>query len=252
MTSDGGTRWSRVPVSGIAAVALAGDHALRLQAANGGCSTGECQLQRSTNAGLTWSSTGQPVLTPEGLTGDVFLQSDGHAYAVGYGNPAGGGPETAELYRSRNFGATWTYENDPCANRTPGRDIAVGVDSAAGGVLAVDCLADEGGAQRDFVVTSIDGGAHFGQPHWAPPSSALFAAGSAEVLAVGTSAGLSVSHNGGVTWSAAYSCPAVNKGDQGILFVGFETPNVAHLVCGNSIARSTDGGLSWATYRFPS
>ncbi len=252
MTSDGGTTWSCVPITGVADMALAGEHALRLQAANGGCTTGECRLQRSTDGGLTWSSAGQPVLTPEGLVGDVFLQSDGYAYAVGYGNPAGGGPETAEIYRSRNFGATWTYENDPCANGTPGRPITVGVGSATGGVLAVDCLADEGGAQRGFVVTSADGGAHFGPPQSAIPSFAVFAAGSAEVLAEGTSSGVSVSHNGGATWSPTYSCPTVNKGDQGIQFVGFETANVAHLICGNAIARSTDGGLTWATYRFPS
>ena len=183
--------------------------------------------------------------------GDVLLQTDGYAYAVGYGNPAGGGPETAEIYRSRNFGATWTYENDPCSNGSPGRPITVGVDAAAGGVLAVDCFANDGSAQRGFVVTSVDGGAHFGPPHSAPASFAVFAAGSSEVLAEGTSAGVAVSHNGGVTWSATYSCPSVNKGNQGVRFVGFETANVAHLICGNAIARSTDGGLSWATYRFP-
>lgn len=104
---------------------------------------------------------------------DVFLESDGYAYAVGYGNPAGGGPETAEIHRSRNFGATWTYENDLCSNGSPGRPITVGVGAAPGGVLA----------ER-------------------------------------TSAGVSVSHNGGVTWQATYSCPSVNTGDQGIEFVG--------------------------------
>lgn len=252
MTNDGGTTWSRVPITDVGAMALAGSHALRLEAANGGCTTGECQVQRSTNGGLTWSSAGQPVLTPEGLDGNVFLQSDGYAYAVGYGNPAGGGPETAEFYRSRNFGATWTYENDPCSNGSPGRPITVGVDASAGGVLAVDCFANDGIVQRGFVVTSVDGAAHFGPPRSAPAAFAVFAAGSSEVLAEGTSAGVSVSHNGGVTWHATYSCPSVNKGNQGIQFVGFETANVADLICGNAIARSTDGGLSWATYRFPS
>lgn len=252
MTSNGGITWSRAPITDVSALALAGDYALRLQAADGGCTTGECQLKRSTNGGLTWSSAGQPVLTPEGLGGNVFLQSDGYAYAVGYGNPAGGGPETAEIYRSRNFGATWTYENDPCSNGSPGRPITVGVDAAAGGVLGIDCLAEEDGAQRGFVVVSVDGGVRFGPPHAAPPSFAVFAVGSAEVLAEATSTGLSVSHNGGVTWHATYPCPSVNKEDQGIQFVGFETANVAHLICGNAIARSTDGGLTWATYRFPS
>lgn len=252
MTSNGGTTWRRVPITDVSSLELAGQYALRLQAADGGCTSGECQLERSTDGGLTWTSAGQPVLTPEGHWGNVFLQPDGYAYAVGFGNPAGGGPETAEIYRSRNFGATWTYENDPCSNGSPGRPITVGVDAAAGGVLGIDCLADEGGSQRGFVLVSVDGGAHFGPPNAAPPSFAVFAVGSAAVLAEATFAGLSVSHNGGVTWHATYPCPSINQGDQGIEFVGFETANVAHLICGNSIARSTDGGLTWATYRFPS
>jgi hypothetical protein len=252
MTSNGGSTWSLAPITDVSALSLAGDHALRLQAADGGCTAGECQLKRSINGGLTWSSASQPILTPEGLAGNVFLQSDGYAYAVGYGNPAGGGPETAELYRSSNFGASWTLENDPCSNGSPGRPITVGVDAAAGGVLAIDCLAEEGGPQRGFVVVSVDGGARFGPPHAAPPSFAVFAIGSSEVLAEATSAGLSVSHDGGVTWIATYACPSVNQGDNGIRFVGFETAKVAHLICGNAIARSTDGGLNWATYRFPS
>ncbi len=250
MTENGGATWSLLPIDDISAMALAGNYALRLQATDGGCTTGQCQLKRSTNGGVTWSTADQPVLTPEGLAAAAFLQSDGHAYVVGYGNSAGGGPETAELYRSNNFGATWTLENDPCSNGSSGRPITVAIDAAADGVLGVDCLAFEGDGQRGFVVVSTDGGAHFGPAHSSPPS-AVFAAGSAAVLAVGTVAGLSVSHNGGVTWSETYSCPVVNQSDSGISFVGFETPSVAHLICGNAIARSTDGGLSWATYTFP-
>jgi photosystem II stability/assembly factor-like uncharacterized protein len=252
MTDNGGTTWSLLAVNDVTAMALAGNYALRLQAADGGCSTGECQLKRSTNGGVTWSTADQPVLTPEGLAAEVFLQPDGHAYVVGYGNPAGGGPETAELYRSSNFGATWALENDPCSNGSPGRPITVAIDSSADGVLWVDCLADEGGGQRGFVVLSTDGGTHFGPAHSSPPSFALFAAGSAAVLALATSAGLWVSHSGGLTWSETYSCPSVNQSEIGIAFVGFETPSIAHLICGSAIARSTDGGLKWATYTFPS
>ena len=83
MTSNGGTTWSRAPITDVSALALAGDDALRLQAADGGCTTGACQLKRSINGGLTWSSAGQPVLTPEGLGGNVFLQSDGYAMRSG-------------------------------------------------------------------------------------------------------------------------------------------------------------------------
>ena len=252
LTSNGGTTWSRAPINDVTALALAGDHALRLQAANGGCTSGECQLKRSINGGAIWSSAGQPMLTPEGLGGNVFLQSDGYAYAVGFGNPAGGGPETAEFYRSSNFGAAWTLENDPCSNGSPGRPITVGVDAAAEGVVAIECLAEEGGPQLGFILVSVDGGAHFGPPHAAPPSFAVFAVGSATVLAEGTPAGLSVSHNGGLTWAATYACPSVNQAENGVWFVGFETAKVAHLICDNAVARSTDGGLTWATYRFPS
>ena len=251
-TDDGGATWNLMPVTDATALALAGEDALRLQAADGGCSTGECQLKRSTNGGITWSTADQPVLTPEGLGGDVFLQSDGYAYVVGYGNPAGGGPETAEIYRSTTFGATWTAGNDPCANGSSGRPITVAIDPAASGVFGVDCLAETSGGQRGFVLVSTDGGTHFGPPHAAPPSFRVFAVGSAAVLAVGTSAGISVSHNGGLTWSATYSCPSAHQANMGVDFVGLESASVAHLICGNSIARSTDGGLKWATYTFPS
>jgi hypothetical protein len=252
LTDNGGATWSLLSVTDVSAMALAGDYALRLQATDGGCTTGECQLKRSTNGGVTWSAADQPVLTPEGLSGDAFLQSDGHAYVVGYGNPAGGGPETAEIYRSSNFGATWTFENDPCSNGSPGRPITVAIASSGAGVLAVDCLADEGGGQRGFVMVSTDGGARFGPSRSAPTAFGVFAIGSAAELAEATTAGLSVSHNDGVSWSTTYPCPSVNQGDNGIQFVGFETASVAHLICGNAIARSTDGGFKWATYTFPS
>jgi photosystem II stability/assembly factor-like uncharacterized protein len=251
-TDDGGATWTLMPVTDVSAMALVGDDALRLQASDGGCSTGECQLKRSTDGGTIWSTADQPVLTPEGLQGDVFLQADGHAYMVGYGNPAGGGPETAELYRSSTFGATWTPGTDPCANGSPGRPITVDVDAAAAGVLGIDCLANLGDSQRGFVLVSTDGGAHFGPAHASPASFQGFAIASASVLAEATSAGLSVSHDGGVTWTSTYSCPAENKGDNGIAFVGFESATVAHLMCGDSIARSADGGLKWTTYTFPS
>jgi photosystem II stability/assembly factor-like uncharacterized protein len=251
-TANGGATWTLMPVTDVSAMALVGDAALRLQAPDGGCSTGKCQLKRSTNGGTIWSTADQPVLTPEGLLGEVFLQSDGHAYMVGYGNPAGGGPETAELYRSSNFGATWTLGSDPCSNGAPGGPITVALDSAAAGVLGVECLANRSDGQGGFVLVSTDGGAHFGAAHASPPSSPGFAIGSATVLAEATSSGLSVSHDSGVTWSSTYSCAAENNGDKGIAFVGFESANVAHVICGDAIARSTDGGLKWATYTFPS
>jgi hypothetical protein len=252
MTADGGNTWHALPVTDITAMALAGNDALRLRGADGGCTTGACQLERSTDGGVIWLAAGEPLLTPEGLGGDVLLQDDGHAYAVGYGNPAGGGPETAELYRSSNFGLTWTHEDDPCSSRSGVRPIALRVASSADGVVAIDCLANRAGSSQNFVIVSTDGGALFHTQRSAPSSFGAFAVGSASVLAVETPAGLSVSHNGGETWAATYSCPAENTANTGISFVGFETPSVAHLICGDAVARSTDGGLSWTTYRFAS
>jgi photosystem II stability/assembly factor-like uncharacterized protein len=279
-TRDGGQVWNRLDVSGVSAMALVGDVALRLIAADGGCTTGACQVERSTDGGGTWSSTGQPLLSPEGLDGAVLLQGDGHAYAIGFGNPAGGGPETADLYSSGDFGAGWTHESDPCtalSNSDGVLTITEAAGAAPGGVFTVVCLVGRGQG-GELVMVSADGGASFGSPHPVPafsealaerlpngPTTAildggqtpaapdsLFAVGSATVLAVVTSAGLSVSHDGGLTWSTTYSCPVDSDGQGGISFVGFETAGTAHLICNDAVARSADGGLTWATYLFPS
>ncbi len=61
-----------------------------------------------------------------------------------------------------------------------------------------------------------------------------------------------MSHDGGITWSATYSCPVDSDGHGGISFVGFESASTAQLICDGAVARSTDGGLTWATYAFPS
>ncbi len=280
-TTDDGQVWSRLDVSGVSAMALVGDVALRLRAAEGGCTSGECQLERSTDGGGTWSSAEQPLLVPEGGDGDLLLQGDGYAYAVGFGNAAGGGPETADLYSSGDFGVIWTHEGDPCAAFPSSGGVLTITEAAGaapGGVFAVVCLVDRSGQRSEVVMVSADGGASFGSPHPVPafsqalaerlpnaptmaildggqlptPPDSLFAVGSASVLAVVTSAGLSVSHDGGLTWSATYSCPVDSDGQGGISFVGFETATTAHLVCSNAVARSSDGGLTWATYTFPS
>jgi len=48
-TSDGGQLWSRLDTTGVSAMALVGDVALRLSAVEGGCTSGACQLERSTD-----------------------------------------------------------------------------------------------------------------------------------------------------------------------------------------------------------
>ena len=278
-TTDGGEVWNELSVTDVSAMALMGDVALRLQATPGGCTSGACQLERSTDGGMTWSSTGQPLLTPEGREGDVLLPGNAYAYAIGFGNPAGGGPETADFYRSSDLGATWVHAADPCSATSSPRGpltISTAAASAEGGVLAVVCLPDRNAAE-EFVMVSSDGGISFGPSYPAPtgdpdlaarsarvqtaamveggevqvPSDSLFAAGSASVLAIATSDGLSVSHNGGLTWSATYSCPLDGSGHGGISFVGFESASAAHLICGSAVARSSDGGLTWTTYTFP-
>ena len=205
-TTDDGQVWSRLDITGVSAMALVGEVALRLRAAEGGCMTGACQLERSTDGGETWSSTGQPRLMPEGLDGAVLLQGDGHAYAVGFGNPAGGGSETADLYSSGDFGASWTHESDPCAVSNPGgeRIITQAAGAAPGGVFIVLCMVTIG-HEAELVMVSADGGATFGSPHPVLDGGQgsigpdIFAVGSATVLAVVTSGSLSVSHDGGLT-----------------------------------------------------
>jgi photosystem II stability/assembly factor-like uncharacterized protein len=279
-TTNGGQVWSRQDVTGVSAMALVAGVALRLRATDGGCTSGSCQLERSTDGGETWSSAGEPMLTTEGPNSDVLLQGDGYAYAVGFGNPAGGGLETADLYSSSDFGVSWTHESDPCTaipSSDGGLTITEAAGAAPGGVLAVVCLVDRGQG-GELLMVSANGGASFGPLHPVPtfsqalaerlsnaptmvildggqvpiPADSLFAIGSATMLAVVTPAGLSVSHDGGLTWSATYQCPVDNYGHGGISFVGFETASTVHLICNDAVARSMDGGLTWATYTFPS
>jgi hypothetical protein len=164
MTRDGGRHWARQPVRNVSDVLPEGTSVLALTYDHGGC-PGPCdvRVERAPIGSGSWTTSPLAALGAAGYTS--LAGAAGGVVAIASGDRASASAKGA-LAISADSGAHWTGEGDPCGERRH-REYDL-IDAAAdGATVAVLCGAHIG-TERDFVITSTDGGHRFGSPDWLP------------------------------------------------------------------------------------
>jgi photosystem II stability/assembly factor-like uncharacterized protein len=219
-------------------------------------------LKAAPVGGTTWHRLTAPRVTGDGA--DIAASGSTVVVTVGQ-NPAGGAPTAhATMLISRDSGATWTKRGDPCRKRAAGEDDAVSVDTATHHRIAVLCRPRQEDLGHEFVVTSSNGGRHFGAAHAITAAggrrSAYAVATTGRALIVATARfhssrvvyAVDVSRDGGQHWTRRLRTTGPSR-ETLRHFLGAESRRVAHFV-GNdhTVSRTTNAGRSWRTIRFPS
>ena len=252
VTHDGGRSWRRTVGTQVDEVVASGATALRV--ASAGSCWGGCHLQRSVDAGISWSDVlGAPVVRDAGVY--VRVADESRLYLVGGSNPAGGAwDKHAILYRSADGGHTWELFADPCGDRRFTLDLVALPDDA----VVVLCDDQSNGSDDTSVMVSPDGGRHFGTPRAVPGAFPVpFAAGGPSALAATVfPPGVETTQDGGEHWqitikncSAGVPTPWYPDGEASSL--GFVTPSVAHVLCpSDRLWTTNDGGEHWEASSF--
>jgi hypothetical protein len=263
MTTDGGQIWQKQPGNAIG-LAISRGTVIRAVANHPhGCPPGcTFRLKGSTVGSTTWHRLAALRVIGDG----VDIESSGRTVVVTYSqNPAGGAPSAhVTMLMSSDSGATWTKRNDPCGKRVAGEDDTASVATATHRRVAVLCQPRRDGHGHDFVLTSSNGGRHFGAAHAITAAggrhSAYAVATTGRVLIVATARfhgsrvvyAVDVSRDGGRHWTRTLRKTGPSRGTLRH-FLGAESARVAHFV-GNdhTVSRTSNAGGSWRTHRFPS
>lgn len=240
VTHDGGHHWTQQQsalYTGTIDLAVYGSGAIRAFGA-GPCG---CVLEYTTDGGATWRSTGVSPISGSNSWDRVAMESD-IAYATQLGNPAGGGEGGAPIYVSADQGNTWSVRATPCGALPLIGDMA----ATSGRVVSVLCI-DR--TTQPFTVTlriSSDGARTFGAASAPVPgtvSSWTLAIASSSVAAVANDSGVFVTTDRGAHWHRTLPCFAG--------WIGFESTTEVHVLCGNTLWRSSNAGQTWGSYTFP-
>jgi hypothetical protein len=261
MTTDGGATWHKQPGNAIGLGISRGTVIRAIADHPNGCPPG-CgfRLKGSTVGSTTWHRLAAPLVFGDGAD----VEASGRTVVVTYfQNPAGGaGSAHVTMLLSSDSGVSWTKRGDPCAKRVAGEDDAVSVATATHRRVAVLCLPRRAGHGHDFVLTSSNGGRHFGAAHAitaaggrrsayavATTGRALMVA-TARFHAAGVVYAVDVSRDGGLDWARTLRTTGPARGTLRH-FLGAESGRVAHFV-GNdhTVSRTSNVGRTWRTHRF--
>lgn len=212
-TADGGGTWARVGTPGDSV-------GLAFRDAQSGLAAGPGGIQQTVDGGATWTQASASGATV------VRFASAGVAYASG----------GQSFLRSGDGGATWA----PTA--------ATSYLAYAGNALlacgdATTCLT---GLLGGSVQRTADAGATFSAPLSLRASTGLAFASPARAIGVGPAGATAVSQDGGATFAAVGSQLGASYTS-----VRAASATSALLFGRDSLARTTDGGQTWATLGVP-
>ena len=247
-TLDGGRSWQQeggaVPILGLE---YAGQSAFRVAGygATYGC-TGGCHIQRAAVTGAPWRETGIVVARQAAW---IVPEGSQRVYVFGLANPAGGAQgKKADMYYTRNAGASWQSRVDPC----PGASYTVGVATAPTWHITMLCRTD-GGAPT-VLIRSDDGGITFHAPIPVPFEFGLTAGSATTLSGLASGSGgqqVETTFDGGAHWRLTLTCPLGLYPFNEVLALGYQDWHTAHVICPEStVWRSGDGGATWAKSSF--
>jgi photosystem II stability/assembly factor-like uncharacterized protein len=262
LTTDAGQTWRKQPGNAVG-LAVSRHTVIRAVADHpDGCPPG-CTFRFKGSA--VGSTTWRRLPAPRVVGDSADIEASGSTVVVTVGqNPAGGaGSAHVTMLLSSDSGATWTKRGDPCGKRVAGEDDTASVATATQRRVAVLCLPRRGGAGHDFVLTSSDGGRHFGASHAIAATggkhSAFAVATTGRAILVATARfhasrmvyAVDVSRDRGRHWTRTLRTTGSSRGTLRH-FLGAESARVAHFV-GNdhTVSRTSNAGRSWRTIRFP-
>ena len=235
-THDGGQTWTLARSSPIVSLASAGQFVWALE---GSCPNGcSLSLQRSADAGRSWSGVNLPQLGHAGFA--VQARADAtHGWILAWGLETQTG---ATLLQTSDGGSSWRALPAPC---TPSLGSSGVVAASSPLNVWVVCGGVPGaGQQLKQLSRSVDGGAHW-------MTSDLSSSGYVGDLAV-TSATrawlafgrgpLSMTVDGGRTWRTS-----IENYDAGMEFVRFVDQLHGWAASAQQLYHTSDGGVHWMT-----
>jgi hypothetical protein len=235
-THDGGQTWTLTRSSPIVSLASAGQSVWALE---GSCPNGcSLSLQRSADAGRSWSRVSVPQLDHAGFAVPARLD-DAHGWILAWGIET---QSAATLLRTSDGGASWQVLPQPC---TPSLGTSGVVAASSLSNVWVVCGGVPGaGQQLKLLSRSVDGGAHW-------TTGDLSSSGYVADLAVTSDSRawlafgrgpLSMTVDGGRTWRTS-----IENNDTGMAFVRFVDPLHGWTATAQQLYRTSDGGSHWVS-----
>lgn len=251
MSTDGGRSWRR-QAGGALALESENNNVIRIASSGTGCPAAcNVRAEVSTIGGTAWTST--PIEPADGYVGGVeFARGGEDAYILITNHPSGGGSRAySTLFVTRNNGATWQRQGEPCPQPGATEADSTTVAAAPDGRVSVLCaVRGTSPSTNAFVAVSTDAGRTFHRAAGRLPASSLngseLLAGdpSGSLIFVGRAVYRSI--DGGTSWSRVLAASDV-------VFVGFESPTTGRLVSdsGRRVWTTSDGGAHWTAAALP-
>jgi photosystem II stability/assembly factor-like uncharacterized protein len=252
MTNDGGKSWQREPgTTGAVFLETLNQNVIRVVADPAGGCPAQCGVRVETSdiGSTSWTPAAFSRAKNAANYGFSFARGGPNAYLLFQGH--NGTPNV--LYRSVDNGNVWKAAADPCGGAGGSNPTASQVTGGDRDRVSALCY-DGAGSRRWFVATSDNAGRSFTRQAGVVPAtvvagvSAPQLTGNPATVLVVAGQGVARSTDGGRSWQASKDVSGQ------VSFIGFESQNTGRAVTddGRRVWTTTDAGVSWTPFRFPS
>ena len=171
---------------------------------------GAFYVLRTEDGGATWTRV-DPASMPPAIEGEAGFAASGSGLAVGADGVAifGTGGAAARIFRSTDFGLTWTVHETPLEAGEPSKGIFSVALLDEERAVAVGGNYQEPGLASGNAAVSNDGGVTWTQPSGLPSGYRSAVALTPEGLLSAGTGGVDLSSDGGQTWQPSGPEPTV-------------------------------------------